>query len=178
MRRVSFDGAFVQNPIYIGRQEHPWPLTAAGWEERGREAIPEGNFGYIAGGAGAESTMRANLEAFDRLPAAAEDAARERAARPLGRGARARARRRRSCSRRSASSRSRTRTARSPCARAAAATGVPFILSSAASHSIEEVAEAMGDAPRWFQLYWINDREVCASFVRRAEANGYARDRR
>jgi isopentenyl diphosphate isomerase/L-lactate dehydrogenase-like FMN-dependent dehydrogenase len=59
-------------------------------------------------------------------------------------------------------------------ARAAAATGVPFILSSAASHSIEEVAEAMGDAPRWFQLYWINDRNVAASFVRRAAAAGFA----
>ena len=58
-------------------------------------------------------------------------------------------------------------------ARAAAATGVPLILSSAASHSIEEIAEAMGDAPRWFQLYWANDREICASFVRRAEASGY-----
>ena len=31
----------------------------------------------------------------------------------------------------------------------------------------------MGDAPRWFQLYWANDREICASFVRRAEAAGY-----
>ena len=32
-------------------------------------------------------------------------------------------------------------------ARAAAATGVPLVLSSAASHSLEEVAAAMGDAP-------------------------------
>jgi L-lactate dehydrogenase (cytochrome) len=59
-------------------------------------------------------------------------------------------------------------------ARAAAALRIPFTLSSAASHSIEEIAEAMGDAPRWFQLYWVNDREICASFVGRAEAVGYA----
>jgi lactate 2-monooxygenase len=59
-------------------------------------------------------------------------------------------------------------------ARAAAELRIPFILSSAASHSIEEIAEAMGDAPRWFQLYWINDREVAASFVARAEQAGYA----
>ena len=59
-------------------------------------------------------------------------------------------------------------------ARAAAALRIPFTLSSAASHSIEEIAEAMGDAPRWFQLYWVNDREICASFVSRAEAAGYA----
>jgi len=58
-------------------------------------------------------------------------------------------------------------------ARGAAAMDVPFVLSSAASSSIEEVAEEVGDAPRWFQLYWINDREVAASFVRRAEAAGY-----
>ena len=45
------------------------------------------------------------------------------------------------------------------------------MLSSAATHSIEEVAAT--NAPRWFQLYWVNDREICASFVRRAEAAGY-----
>jgi lactate 2-monooxygenase len=60
------------------------------------------------------------------------------------------------------------------CGRAAAASGVPFILSSAATASIEQVADAMGDAARWFQLYWINDREVCASFLRRAEDAGYS----
>ena len=49
------------------------------------------------------------------------------------------------------------------------------VLSSAASHSVEEIAEAMGDAPRWFQLYWVNDREVVASLVQRAEAAGSAR---
>jgi isopentenyl diphosphate isomerase/L-lactate dehydrogenase-like FMN-dependent dehydrogenase len=45
------------------------------------------------------------------------------------------------------------------------------VLSSAATHSIEEVAAT--NAPRWFQLYWVNDREICASFVSRAEAAGY-----
>jgi isopentenyl diphosphate isomerase/L-lactate dehydrogenase-like FMN-dependent dehydrogenase len=58
-------------------------------------------------------------------------------------------------------------------ARAAAATGIPMVLSSAASHSLEDVAEAGGDAPRWFQLYWINDRDVAVSLVERAEAAGY-----
>jgi lactate 2-monooxygenase len=58
-------------------------------------------------------------------------------------------------------------------ARAAAATGVPMILSSAASHSIEEVRDALGGSPGWFQLYWVNDREIVASFVDRAESAGY-----
>jgi L-lactate dehydrogenase (cytochrome) len=56
-------------------------------------------------------------------------------------------------------------------ARAAASSGVPMLLSSAATHSIEQVAET--GAPRWFQLYWVNDRDICASFVHRAEAAGY-----
>src|SRR5207237_6323646 len=59
-------------------------------------------------------------------------------------------------------------------ARAAAELGIPLILSTAASHSLEEVAEAMGDAPRWFQLYWVTDREVVASLVDRAAAAGYS----
>jgi L-lactate dehydrogenase (cytochrome) len=46
-----------------------------------------------------------------------------------------------------------------------------MLLSSAATHSLEQVAET--GAPRWFQLYWVNDREICESFVKRAEAAGY-----
>jgi isopentenyl diphosphate isomerase/L-lactate dehydrogenase-like FMN-dependent dehydrogenase len=58
-------------------------------------------------------------------------------------------------------------------ARAAAAQGVPFVLSSLASTPMEEVAEAMGPAERWFQLYWPKDREVTRSFLTRAGAAGY-----
>jgi L-lactate dehydrogenase (cytochrome) len=55
--------------------------------------------------------------------------------------------------------------------RAAASSGIPMIVSSAATNSMEEVAET--EAPRWFQLYWVSDREICASFVKRAEDAGY-----
>jgi lactate 2-monooxygenase len=58
-------------------------------------------------------------------------------------------------------------------ARAAASLGLPMIASTASAFSLEEIAEAGGDAPRWFQLYWPNDRELAASFVGRAEAAGY-----
>jgi isopentenyl diphosphate isomerase/L-lactate dehydrogenase-like FMN-dependent dehydrogenase len=58
-------------------------------------------------------------------------------------------------------------------ARAAKATGVPFILSTAASNTIEDVAEAAGDMPRWFQLYWPSDDEVTKSFLSRAEDAGF-----
>jgi lactate 2-monooxygenase len=59
-------------------------------------------------------------------------------------------------------------------ARAAAATGTPYILSSASSSTIEQIAATMGDATRWFQLYWANDREIAASFVARAQAADYS----
>jgi isopentenyl diphosphate isomerase/L-lactate dehydrogenase-like FMN-dependent dehydrogenase len=59
-------------------------------------------------------------------------------------------------------------------ARAAAGLGIPMLLSTVSSYSIEEVAEASGDGNRWFQLYWPAERAVAASFVRRAEQAGYS----
>ena len=32
---------------------------------------------------------------------------------------------------------------------------------------------AVGEGPRWFQLYWPRGEELAASFVQRAEAAGY-----
>ena len=59
-------------------------------------------------------------------------------------------------------------------ARAAAALGLPLIASTASHFTLEEIAAAGGEgAPRWFQLYWPNDRELAASLVGRAEAAGY-----
>ncbi|MFJ7902055.1 lactate 2-monooxygenase [Streptomyces sp. NPDC096198] len=63
--------------------------------------------------------------------------------------------------------------AESAAARAAAAQGVPYILSSACSTPMEQVAEASGDGERWFQLYWAKDREVTRSFLGRAKAAGF-----
>ena len=58
-------------------------------------------------------------------------------------------------------------------ARAAASVGLPMIASTASHFTMEEIAEAGGEGPRWFQLYWPNDRELLESFVGRAEAAGY-----
>jgi L-lactate dehydrogenase (cytochrome) len=58
-------------------------------------------------------------------------------------------------------------------ARAAAACGVPMVLSTVSSTAMEEVAEASGDGQRWFQLYWPQDRAVAASFLARAKAAGF-----
>jgi lactate 2-monooxygenase len=58
-------------------------------------------------------------------------------------------------------------------ARAAAACGVPMVLSTASCTAMEEVAEASGEGQRWFQLYWPKDRAVAASFLARAKAAGF-----
>ena len=169
---MRIDGSQIQNGIYVSGEAR-WPVGAAAWEELAQEVLDPGPFGYIAGGAGNESTMRANLEAFERRRLRPRmlsgNAERDISVEVLG------------------------TTSPVPfflapigvlsiahpdgevaCARAAASMRIPFVLSSAASHSIEEIAEAMGDAPRWFQLYWVNDRDICASFVRRAEGAGYS----
>ena len=162
-------GNAVQNAIYLARGT-PWPVGAAAWEARAKEQLEQGPFDYVAGGAGAEETMRANLEAFRRHPLRprmlAGTAERDTSVEVLG--------------------------LRSPApfllapigvlsivhrdaelavARASKATGVPFVVSSAASTSLEDVAAV--DPPRWFQLYWWGDPELAESLVRRAEAAGY-----
>jgi lactate 2-monooxygenase len=57
-------------------------------------------------------------------------------------------------------------------ARAAAALGVPYVISSQGSKPMEQTAAAMGDSPRWFQLYWSSSDALVASFVSRAQASG------
>ena len=167
---MSFSGSLIQNAIYIAQQPPEWPLTADDWERAAEARLDPGAFGYIAGGAGDEATMRANRQAFERWRIRPRmltgNAVRDISVDVLG--------------------------THSPApfllapigvlsiaheegevgvAKAAASSGVPLLLSSAATHSIEEVA-ATG-APRWFQLYWVNDREICESFVARAAAAGY-----
>jgi lactate 2-monooxygenase len=168
---MGFEGGQIQTSIYAAG-ESPWPIAPEEWEARAAETLEPGPFDYIAGGAGSESTIRANLEAFERR-------------RLLPRMLRGNRVRDLSVALLGTSSPAPVLLApvgvlsiahkdgELAVARASAATEVPIILSSAASHSIEEVAEAMGDAARWFQLYWVNDREVAASLVGRAEASGY-----
>jgi lactate 2-monooxygenase len=168
---MGFEGGQIQTEIYVAG-ESPWPISPEEWEARAAETLEPGPFDYIAGGAGSEATMRANREAFER---------RRLLPRML------RGNRERSLSVDVLGTTSPAPFLLAPVgvlsiayeegelavARASAATGVPLILSSAASHSIEDVADAMGDATRWFQLYWVNEREIAASFVARAEEAGF-----
>ncbi len=148
------------------------PMQAAELEARAREQLSADAFGYVAGGAGAELTMSANLRAFERweiVPRMLRDVSeRDLATTVLGTAMLA-------------------PVLLAPVGvqsivhpeaelavgRAAAAYGLPAILSTAGSHSIEQVAAAVGTASRWFQLYWPRDRDLAASFVARAADAGY-----
>lgn len=58
-------------------------------------------------------------------------------------------------------------------ARASAATGVPFCASTLSNTPLEDVGEACGATPAFFQLYTPRNRDLARSLVTRAEAAGY-----
>ncbi|MCW2967468.1 MAG: Lactate 2-monooxygenase, partial [Solirubrobacteraceae bacterium] len=149
------------------------PMSWAQWESAAHDVLEPGPRGYLFGGAGTEDAMRANLEAFRRwriVPRMLRDVAeRDLATEVLGTPMPA-------------------PVLLGPVgvqsilhpegelasARAAASQGVPMVASTAGSHTLEEIAEAAGDGPRWYQLYWPRGEELAASFVGRAEAAGYS----
>jgi L-lactate dehydrogenase (cytochrome) len=168
-------GVLRQTAIYragVSGRRPRVPTDATRLEARAKKAMPSEAFAYIAGGAGTGATVRANREGFDRwriVPRMLRDvSARDLSTTVLGTAMPA-------------------PLLLAPIgvqavvhpdgelatARAAAAVGAPMIVSTASHFSLEEVAEAGGDAPRWFQLYWPNDPGLARSMVERAERAGY-----
>jgi lactate 2-monooxygenase len=148
------------------------PVGVAELERRAEEAMKEGVANYVFAGAGAEDTMRANREALDRrriVPRMLRDVAnRDLSTTVLGTEMPAPLMLAPIGVQRGVHEEGELATAR-----AAAALGVPMIASTASAYTLEEIAEAGGEAPRWFQLYWPSERELLESFVSRAEAAGY-----
>ncbi|MEO5875982.1 MAG: lactate 2-monooxygenase [Streptosporangiaceae bacterium] len=165
--------ADFQNEIYLGGLgdvRPPLPTDLTQLEALAERQLSAQAYGYVAGAAGTESTARANRAAFEKwrlVPRMLRDVTGSdlsvnvlgtpmpapillgpvgvlQILHPDGELA---------------------------VARAAAALGVPMVLSTAASHTMEQVAEVAG--PRWYQLYWPKDRELAASFLARARASGY-----
>ncbi|WP_439663880.1 lactate 2-monooxygenase [Lentzea sp. HUAS TT2] len=167
--------ASYQNEIYLqglGGAVPPFTTEPNALEQSARDRLGPGPFWYVAGGAGSGATVRANRDAFERVqivPRMLTNATERHLGvtvlgtqlpapvmlAPVG-----------------------VQSILHPdgelaTARAAAGLGVPMVLSTASSHTIEEVAEASGDGPRWYQLYWPNDPELCASLLDRARKAGY-----
>lgn len=164
-----------QHEIYLAGIEGvlpDLPVSYEGLVERAWEELDDGAFGYVRGGAATEDTMRANRDSFRRwriVPRMLRDVGTRDLRVELF-----------------------DRTYDSPVllapigvqsivhgeaeiavGRAAAGLNVPLVLSTVSAYSMEDVAEEMGDAPRWFQLYWPAERELTRSFLHRAEEAGY-----
>jgi lactate 2-monooxygenase len=160
--------------IYVtgaGGRKPAVPVAPDALQARAADAMSAPAAAYIIGGAGSEATMRANRAAFDRIslvPRVLRDV-----------------------SRRDLSVELFGRTHRAPMllapigvlemahrdadlavARAASAEGIGYVFSNQASVRMEDCAAAMGDAPRWFQLYWSSDDEFVRSLLARAEEAG------
>jgi len=140
-------------------------------EEAASRAMSREAFAYIAGGAGRESTMRSNRDAFEKykiVPRMLRNVGERDTSitlfdcklpspfllAPIGVLEMVH------------------KKADVAVARVAAEMGVPYIFSNQASRPMEECAQVMQQSPRWFQLYWSKSNELVASFVRRAEACG------
>lgn len=150
----------------------PPPLNLDELEAAARDLLEPGVYGYYAGGADDEVTLRGNREAFRRLrllyrvlvdvsarvpatrlldvplsfPVVLAPTALHRMAHPDGERA---------------------------TARAAARCGVLMTLSSITSVPLQDVAAAAPDAPRWFQLYHFKDRGLTRALVESAATAGY-----
>jgi len=173
-RQETDAGRTRQTQIYLNGLGGRQPAISTDYrqlEQQARRAMSPEGFAYIAGGAGQESTMDANRAALDRW--------------------RIRQRMLRDVARRDTSISLFGQSFPTPfllapigvlemaheqadlaVARAAAAEQVPMIFSNQASVPMEECAAAMGEAPRWFQLYWSRSNELVRSFVKRAENSG------
>jgi 4-hydroxymandelate oxidase len=148
------------------------PINVADYERLAEERLEPGPFGYFVGGSGDEWTLRENVAAFGRwylrprvlvdvrsvttattvlghevsMPILVAPTAFHRLAHPEGEVA---------------------------TARGAAAAGTVFCLSSLASASASEIAEAAPHGARWFQLYWSRDRGFVEDLLARAVEAGF-----
>ncbi|MGG1595433.1 alpha-hydroxy acid oxidase [Terribacillus saccharophilus] len=156
----------------IGEKISDYPLFTAEWEERAREILPAGPFGFLQSGAGDEVTLGQNREAFseyDILPRVLRDVSNvDTSIKLFGQS-------------------QSMPVMLAPVGfqgifhsqmelgtvKAAAAAGIPFVASTVTSASLEEIAAAEPDAVKWFQLYWSKNRDLTASMAKRAEKAGY-----
>ena len=174
MELPKFSAADRQKDIYLKGFAGIRSQVPVDWhrlEEKARKQMSPEAFAYIAGGAGLESTIASNRTAFDHYKIVP--------------------RMLRNVSERDSSIELFGHKIPAPLlfspvgvlemvhpeadlavGRAAAKERLPFIFSNQASKPMEEVAAAMADSPRWFQLYWSKSNDLVASLVTRAERCG------
>jgi len=173
---MSYFGA-MQNEIYNAGLKGivpDFPVDFATLEKRAHEALGPMLTNYVAGGCGDEHTQNSNSGAFHHwgmIPRMMVDCAERDLSidlfgmklptplfmAPIGLNGEA----------------SQDRHGDLAAARASAATGVPFCASTLANDPLEDVHDACGDTPAFFQLYTPRNRELAESLIKRAEKAGY-----
>ncbi len=148
------------------------PVSFCDLEKKAREVMPPEAFDYIAGGAGAGSTILNNRAAFDQwqiVPRMMGDvSARDTSVEifnmslptpfllaPVGVLSIVH------------------KEAELAVARAAGKLRIPQIVSNVSSNTLENIAAENADNLRWFQLYWGSNNEFTKSILLRAENAGY-----
>ncbi|QVY61048.1 alpha-hydroxy acid oxidase [Cytobacillus gottheilii] len=149
-----------------------FPISYEELEERAQTVMSAGAFGYVRSGAGGEETLRSNRTDFQKhsiVPRVLTDVSSINTSitlfekqydhpfllAPVGMLKLAH------------------EDADLAVAQAAARYGIPFVQSTVSSYSIEEVAEVSSLSPKWFQLYWSNNRSVSFHMAERAEKAGF-----
>ncbi|EEU43502.1 uncharacterized protein NECHADRAFT_82845 [Fusarium vanettenii 77-13-4] len=163
-----------QRDIYQAFRPPPFSTKPSEWEALARAKVPPANFDYVNGSAGTSATADANVQAFSRYrlrPSCLANATRRDVGvelfgtrykspllvAPIG------------------VQNIMHSHAEEATARACHNIGIPMILSSAATRTIEQIAEANADGDRWYQLYWPKPQceEITASLLNRAKSAGY-----
>ena len=142
-------------------------------EERAKQSLDPASYDFIAGGAGAELTIKANREAFERIgiiprvltgikhvdtsttlfghrlsmPIYLTSMSNHGVAHP---------------------------SAEVGSAEGARKVGALFVAATGSNKTIEEIAQASGSSPHWFQLYYNKDAEINRNLIQRAEKAGYS----
>lgn len=173
---MSYFGA-MQNEIYNAGLQGilpQFPVDFATLEKRAHEALGPSLTNYVAGGCGDEHTQDTNASAFHHwgmIPRMMVDCAERDLSidlfglklptplfmAPIGLTGEA----------------TQDRHGDIAAAKASAATGVPLCASTLANDPMEDVYEACGDTPAFFQLYTPRNRELAESLISRAEKAGY-----
>jgi lactate 2-monooxygenase len=170
---VEYEKEIYQRGLQFHRP--PFTFQSGQWEARAEERLSAESKGYVVGNAGTGETTRKNREAFAKwsivpkrlikteglpnlstkvlgkefpFPIAVAPVGVQRIFNPEGELA---------------------------STSAAAKQSVPYIMSTASSTSIEDVAKANGNGVRWYQLYWPMNQhnDITASILSRAKKAGF-----
>lgn len=171
---IEYENSIYQKGLKYERP--PFTFKPLEWEGLAEQRMSAESKGYVVGSAGTGETARKNREAFARwsivpkrlvktegfpdlsvdmfgkklpFPIACAPVGVQRIFNPEGETA---------------------------AAAAAAKQSVPYIMSTASSTSIEDVAKANGDGERWYQLYWPpNEKnDITKSILSRAQNAGFS----